>query len=461
MATDASGAAPHEERRNAHAARPRRVTATTAGLPAAPAPPARLAANRDFTRLFAAQVTSLVGSGVTSVALAAFAYQLAGRNATAVVGTALALRILAFVTLSPIAGVLADRIDRKRMLIAADGVRVLLLGVFPFITAVWQVYALIFAINAVTAFFTPTFEASLPEVVGERLYTRAVALSRVAVDLESVGGPLVAGVLIALVGVRWAFWFDALTYVASALLVWRARVPSAPRPTTPFPWGDFGSQVTYGTRVLLREPALRQALLLHVAEAAAGAAAIVATVVYVRETLGRGETAFAVAMAAVGVGSSVAAVFVTRRAERTERAERADEGEAPLAAHLRYHRWATRTLVAGGLLLTVALLPGVLRPPYLVLLALWALNGAGQALIAVASVGLLARHTAADERGRAYAAHFALTHLFWLGTYPAVGYLARAVGVPRTFTLAGVVALAATGLGVWAGAGHRGAPGDA
>lgn len=56
----------------------------------------------------------------------------------------------------------------------------------------------------------------------------------------------------------------------------------------------------------------------------------------------------------------------------------------------------------------------------------------------VSSVGLLAEHTTADERGRAYAAHFALTHVFWLGTYPAAGYLARAVGTPLTFTLAGL-----------------------
>lgn len=417
------------------------MTGAAAPLNAAPAITGRLAANRDFARLFAAQVTSLVGSGVTSVALAAFAYQLAGRNATAVVGTALALRILAFVTLSPVAGVLADRVDRKRMLIAADVLRVLLLGAFPFLTAVWHVYALIFAVNAVTAFFTPTFEASIPELVGESLYTRAVALSRVATDLESVGGPLVAGVLIALVGVRWAFWFDALTYVASALLVWRSRVPRGPPPTTPFPWGEFVPQVTHGTRVLLRVPALRRALLLHVAEAAAGAAAIVATVAYVRDTLGRDETAFAVAMAAVGVGSSVAALAATRRAER---AERVAAGGAPGDAHRQYHRWATRALLGGGALLAAALLPGALRPSYPVLLGLWAVNGAGQALIAVASVGLLARHTAPEERGRAYAAHFALTHLFWLGTYPAVGYLGRAVGVPATFTMAGGVAAVAT-----------------
>jgi MFS family permease len=67
---------------------------------------------------------------VTSVALAAFAYELAGADATAVVGTALALRILAFVTLSPIAGVLANRGDRKRMLVVADVLRVARLAAF-------------------------------------------------------------------------------------------------------------------------------------------------------------------------------------------------------------------------------------------------------------------------------------------------------------------------------------------
>jgi MFS transporter, NRE family, putaive nickel resistance protein len=74
-------------------------------------------------------------------------------------------------------------------------VRVALLGVFPFIDTVWQVYALIFAINAATAFFTPAFEASISEVVGPVRYTRALSLSRVAVDLEAVGGPLVAPII--------------------------------------------------------------------------------------------------------------------------------------------------------------------------------------------------------------------------------------------------------------------------
>lgn len=399
--------------------------------------------NRSFLRLFAAQLTSLVGSGVTSIALAAFAYELVGSDATVVVGTALTLRILAFVLLSPVAGVVADRVDRKRLLVAADLIRVALLGAFPFVKTVGQIYLLIFAVNAATAFFTPTFEAMLPQVAGLRQYTRAVSWSRIALALEAALGPLLAGLLIATVGVRWTFWVDGATYLASALLVLGAVVPRARLAAAIFLWGELVPQITHGTRVLLREPALRKALVLHFAEAVAGAIAIVTSIAYVRDVLERGNVGFAVVMAAVGVGSAVVALLLPWRAER------AREGASdPLGEHLRYHRWAERGMLAGGALLTVALLPGLLIPGVFVLAILWALNGAGQALIAIPSVGLLAEHTTPEERGRAYAAHFALTHLFWLGTYPLSGYLARAIGTPATFTAAGVACALLT-LAAW------------
>src|SRR5262245_29188401 len=188
--------------------------------------PRSLWRKRNFRLLFGAQIVSLLGSGVTTVGLALFAYRLTGgASATAVIGNALTLRILAFLLFSQPAGVIADRVSRKKILITADLVRFGLLALFPFITAVWQIYALIFAINAVTAFFTPTFEASIPEVVGNEQYVRALSFSRVAVDVEAVAAPATAGLLVALVGVRWVFWFDALTYLVSALLVAAAVIP--------------------------------------------------------------------------------------------------------------------------------------------------------------------------------------------------------------------------------------------
>jgi len=396
--------------------------------------------NRDFKLLFSAQIISLLGSGVTTVGLALFAYQLTGGvSATAVIGNALMLRILAFLLFSQPAGVIADRVSRKKILIAADLLRFGLLALFPFITAVWQIYALIFAINAVTAFFTPTFEASIPEVVGNEQYVQALSFSRVAVDVEAVAAPAVAGLLVALLGVRWVFWFDALTYLVSALLVMPAHIPRAAIEIAPLSWRNFLDEITHGARILWREPALRQALTLSLAEATAGAAAIVVTVAYVRDVLDHGETTFAVIMAGLGLGSTLAAIMLGRA---TGRYERGANDQAVL--HGRRHRWTARALLFGGLTLGLALLPGVLAPPLFVFSLLWVLNGAGQALIAISSSTLLAEHTVAEERGRAYAAHFALTHACWLFTYPAVGHAAAKWGAPVTFTAAGIACLLVT-----------------
>jgi len=356
-----------------------------------------------------------------------------------VIGNALTLRILAFLLFSQPAGVIADRISRKKILIAADLVRFGLLTLFPFITAIWQIYALIFAINAVTAFFTPTFEASIPEVVGDEHYVKALSLSRVATDVEAVAAPALAGLLVALFGVRYVFWFDAFTYLVSALLVLLVAMPYVAKDALPLSLRVFLSEITHGTRVLLREPSLRQALTLSFAEATAGAAAIVATVAYVRDVLGRGETAFAFIMAGLGLGSTLTAILLGRA---TGRYEQGAKDKAVL--HGRRHAWAARALITGGVLLGLILLPDVFKPSLIIFGFLWMLNGAGQALIAIPSSTLLAEHTKEDERGRAYAAHFALTHACWLITYPVIGHVAAKWGAPTTFTAAGAVCLLAT-----------------
>src|SRR6266571_3868520 len=407
--------------------------------------------NRDFVLLFSAQVISLTGSGVTTVGLALFAYQLTGGpSATAVIGNALTLRILAFLLFSQPAGVIADRVSRKKILIATDVVRFALLVLFPFITSVWQIYVLIFAINAVTAFFTPTFESSVPEVVGDEQYVKALSLSRVANDVEAVAAPALAGLLVALFGLRWVFWFDAFTYLVSASLVALVAMPHFKRSLPRISVRTFLTDLTTGTRILLHEPSLRQALTLSIAEATAGAAAIVATVSYVRDVLSRGQTAFAFVMAGVGLGSSLTAIALGRATGRYEKGAR-DQS----ILHSRRHKWASRALLGGGLVLGLVLLPDILKPSLLIFSFLWMLNGAGQALIAIPSSTLLAEHTIEGERGRAYAAHFALTHFFWLASYPAIGHASARWGSPLTFTGAGVVCLVVTTVAMLLGYGKR------
>lgn len=396
-----------------------------------------LTQNRNFMLLFSAQLISLVGSGLTTIGLALFAHQLVeGSSAAIAIGNALMLRILAFLMFSQFAGILADRINRKTILITADIVRLGLLALFPFIDSVWQIYLMIFLINAATAFFTPTFDATLPDIAGREHYVKALSLSRVAVDLEAILAPAIAGLVFALLGLNWLFWLDSFSYLLSAILVFATVLPFKDKIIAKISLATLFQELSFGTKILFREASLKRALLLSFAEALAGAAAIVATVIYIKDLLLLSETSFVLIMAALGLGSAITALVLGKLTGRYE-----SLANSYLELHGRRHRWTEQALLVGGILLGLILLPGFLMPGLAIFAILWFLNGSGQVLIAISSTTVLAEHTSEAERGRAYAAHFAWTHAFWLITYPAIGYGVVKLGVPWTFTLAGVVCL--------------------
>ncbi|MFZ1467568.1 MAG: MFS transporter, partial [Paracoccaceae bacterium] len=131
-------------------------------------------ANRTYRHLFAAQVIALIGTGLATVALGLLAWQIAGKEAGLVLGTALAIKMVAYVTLAPIASAFADRLPWRTMLVALDLIRATVAVALPVVTEIWQVYTLIFLLQAASAGFTPTFQATIPDVLpDESDYTRA------------------------------------------------------------------------------------------------------------------------------------------------------------------------------------------------------------------------------------------------------------------------------------------------
>ena len=129
--------------------------------------------NRTYRHLFTAQVIALVGTGLMTVALGLLAYELAGADAGAVLGTALAIKMLAYAGVAPVAQAFADRLPRRSLLVALDLVRAAVALCLPFVTEVWQIYLLIFVLQAASAGFTPTFQATIPDILpDEEDYTR-------------------------------------------------------------------------------------------------------------------------------------------------------------------------------------------------------------------------------------------------------------------------------------------------
>lgn len=151
--------------------------------------------NKLFARLYFAQTISLLGDAFTWVGLALLAYQFGEDRAAVILATALTLRVTAFIIFSPFAGVLADRLSRKKILYGTHFIRMGIVACLPFVTEEWQIYVLVFLMNVFNAFFSPTYRAAIPQIVDKKLYRQAIGLSAATYQLLGVLGPGLAGIL--------------------------------------------------------------------------------------------------------------------------------------------------------------------------------------------------------------------------------------------------------------------------
>jgi len=384
-----------------------------------------LLGNITYRRLFAAQVIALIGTGLSTVALALLAHDLAGGGAGAVLGTALALKMVAYVGVAPVAGAFADRLPRKHLLIALDIVRAAAVACLPFITEVWQVYVLIVVINASSAGFTPCFQATIPDVLpDERQYTRALSLSRLAYDLENLLSPALAALALVFVAYDVLFSANATAFVVSALLISTLSLPS---PRAQERERGLWKNLSFGVRAYLHTPRLRGLLALCLAVSAAGAMVIVNTVVVVRERLGGSESDTALAFAAAGAGSMVVALLLPRALDRVP--------DRPF-------------MLLGGVVMGVGLLGGLIGPALPGLMVLWFLIGAGSSLVQTPAGRLLRRSAREGDRPALYAAQFSLSHACWLICYPLAGWTGSVFGLDVALLLLAVVAGAGTAAAV-------------
>ncbi|MEG3126043.1 MFS transporter [Sphingomonas sp. GB1N7] len=381
-------------------------------------------ANRTYRHLFLAQIIALIGTGLATVALGLLAYDIAGGSAGAVLGTALAIKMIAYIGVAPIAGAFANRVPRRALLVGMDVIRAAVALCLPFVNQIWQVYILIFVLQSASAAFTPTFQATIPDVLPEeRDYTRALSLSRLAYDMESLTSPILAAGLLTMMSYHWLFSGTAVGFVASALLVVSTVLP---RPAPVEAEGGIYDKTTRGTRIYLATPRLRGLLALSLTAAAASAMVIVNTVVIVRG-MGLSQRDVALTLAAFGAGSITAALTLPRILDQIS-----DRTVMLIAA-------AALTITLGLLAtITATMPPGT--PYWHVLLAGWLVMGVAYSACVTPSGRLLRRSANANDRPALFAAQFALSHVCWLICYPLVGQLGARVGMAAAFTAMAAVA---------------------
>ncbi|APA97040.1 hypothetical protein NS506_02982 [Nocardia seriolae] len=384
--------------------------------------------HRQFRKLFTAQVVALVGTGLLTVALGLLAYEVAGGQAGAVLGTALAIKMVAYVAVAPVISALTQHLPRRLVLVSADAIRAGIALMLPFVTHTWQIYVLIALLQSASATFTPAFQSLIPSILAEEEdYTRGLSLSRLAYDLESLLSPVLAAALLTVISYHSLFVGTAAGFVASALLVVTTRLPRLAPPERSAPLLE---RITEGARIMMNRPVLRGLLAMNMVVAAATALVIVNTVVYVRDRLGGSNTGVALALGCFGFGSMAVALVAPRLLRSVP---------------------DRRFMMTGCALLPVGLLAAALptllpRPAGAAVLAFtWILLGAGTSLINTPFARLLRAQSEPDTRTAVFTAQFSLSHACFLITYQLAGKLGALAGLPTTaIVLTALATLAAT-----------------
>lgn len=386
--------------------------------------PFRALASANYRRYWLGQSVSLLGTWLQQVAMSWLAWRLSGSPALlGLIGFCANAGVL---VLGPFAGVLVDRIDRRRALWITQCLAAAQAGVLAALTLsgrveIWHLVALALVLGAISALDLPLRQSLQAELIGERaLLPNAIALNSLSFNVARTLGPALAGALVAALGEGPCFALNALSYVA--VLAALARIdwpPPTPRP----PPAPFAAHWREGVEYARRFAPLAAALgLLAPLGLAVGPYATLMPVV-AREVYGGGPHTLGWLLSAAGAGAIAGTLALAAR-ECTSG----------------YERIAAITAVAA----VTGLLGIACEPPYALALVLMALVGGGMMTTAAALNSLLQLVVDPPLRGRA----MSLYVLAFVGVFPlgalASGLLAERFGVQTTLALAGVVALTVT-----------------
>lgn len=376
--------------------------------------------HRNYRLFFLGQLISLIGTWMQSVAQAWLVYRLTG--------SAVLLGVVAFASqvpiflLSPLGGVVADRRERRRVLLATQTAAMLLALTLALLTLsgrveVWQVLALAALLGVANGFDIPTRQAFVVELVGRQDLVNAIALNSSMFNGARIVGPAVAGAVVATVGEGWCFLANSMSYLAvigSLLAIRLAPGTRAAATASPV------AQILEGWRFVARTAPIRALLLLLGLVSLTGMPYAVLMPVMAEDVLHAGASGLGLLMGASGVGALAGALVLARRASI-----RGLGG------------WVASAALAFG----IALIGFSLSRHFWLSVALLLPVGFAM-LLQMSSSNTLIQSMVPDElRGRVMAAY----SMMFMGMAPVgallAGGLAGIIGAPGTIAAGGVVCL--------------------
>ena len=384
-------------------------------------------AHRGFRSLWLAQGSSFLGRSILYVALALHVYGLTGSASQ--VSFAIALELLPYVVTGPLGGVLADRLERKAVLVSAYMAQAVVVALLPLTTAVGQVYVLVFAGSLLAPVAELVRAASLPALVGQRLFVRGSSLDIVAYNAVNVVGPPIGGLLVSLIGARSAFVVAAFCYLLAVLLALRIVIPSPPRPDRRLRLYMIWADLREAMRGLMNHRLLRFLLILSCTASLGWAAPDVAAVVYLTENLGLEGGEYGLLRGAVSLGMALSVFILGRYLARLPK---------------RY------ILVGGVVVAGLVYVAAGFSPGLLVMLSIWFVAGLGWGAYWLVDNAYWAEATPDQMRGRVYSLSMAMISCVEVGMAVVIGWLVdvrgSAVALVSIGAIVTVAALAVAGL---------------
>ena len=383
--------------------------------------------HRNFRMFWLGQLVSLVGTWMRSVAQGWLMHRLTD--------SAWMLGLLGFAQFLPVmlftlwAGVVADRVDKRRLILATQTLALVQALAFALVVSTgvvqpWMVVVLALAFGTINAFDLPARQSFLVEMVGKDDLSNAIALNSAAFNSARVVGPAVAGALVATVGEAPCFWINAVSYLFVIATLLRLDLPARAMEGASGALSRLGEGVRYAARL----GPIRNLLLLLGVTAGLGFQYMLLLPVYARDLLHAGPQGYGLLVTAFGLGSLLSAVLMTRRQDR----------------------WALRRNLLVGLLVSGAGLAVFAWSRTLPLsLAMGMLAGFGLILY-VASTNTLLQLTTEDRfRGRV----MSLYTLMFIGTAPLgallSGWVAQHWGAPVATTVSAVILIGGAGWVAW------------
>ena len=390
----------------------------------------RLWRHSDFLKLWAGQTVSVVGSQITVLALPTIA--ILQLHATAAeVGLLAALQQVAFPVLALFAGVFADRLRRRPMMIVADVLRALAVLSVALVAAhgaltMLQLYAVALVLGVGTVIFDIAYLAYVPSLVSRGELLEANTKLEISYSASNLVGPSLGGVLIQLIGAAQAMVADGFSFVVSVMsIIWiRQPEPAPQHPATPHA-GVF-AEIREGLRLVLHNPILRGLLVMLTIGGIGFHLQDPALFLFAYRNLHLSPGLFGLVFGAGGAGALVGAIVVG----------------AVVRKFGIGNSLALTNLLMGAAFLAWPL--ALLGSPVLVLAALMFFAGVCDSIYNVSQVSLRQAVTPSRLQGRMTAT---IRTVFW-GVRPianvAGGFLAGAVGAPATIVIGSLIGMTAT-----------------